>query len=1678
MKVSPIRTLIPLSILIAIVSIWQNTLIDNPSTTSSSNSYDDKIKQTSEKADPSNSPIKTLSDALLETKPSSKENAKTPPWKWNNATVLDQQIKPTTEDSSVLLRKRIVTVPDLPNPILIEDLIPKGNDSTEPIHLRAIVANQLLISNTNESDESILASAATSIGWRILKPNRPSPVVVFQIDTPTIDSLDTALELLNDQFGSRSNILVEPNPIYYASTVIPNDLKFTQQHLWALDSGDTDINAPEAWEIATNASDQIVAVIDSGIRLDHEDLTENLWKNQNEIPGNGIDDDLNGYIDDVYGINIINPSLEPNDDSGHGTHVAGIIGAVGNNRRGTAGVLWDTNLLNLKFLSAEGRGDALGAIECIYYAIAVNASVINASWGGGPESYNQALENAIAQAADANIVFVAASGNDGRNTNNRPNYPSSYNLPNVISVGSIDQTGEVSSFSNRGSKSVDLFAPGGEILSAYNRYPSDYHTISGTSMAAPFVTGAAALGKAVFPNETLDTRVGRILFSIRQDDRLASQCSTGGALDLHKLLTTTSVPLPLTLTAISPEEIFIPEGEDLELEFLVSSDSPYSIQWKHNGETIQSEEIQKLKIFDISTLDAGQYIAKVSNADHSRSISFSVITGTPDPLIAEALDSVDSEFYNFEPGFWKKEDDPESLGGSHLTYNTTNATKPFQFATKIQGPATTRFWLKYNNLNTYDKLPLSFPNSSNYGGTIGIGENGWKLVETNFPDDGEQWIFWTAQIRIPEIYTSLEVAEIDNFKTYPIGEVPPVIINQPESIEVTLGTQTKFEATTHGPEPIYQWYFNSVEIEGEKSRTLIIDDTLYSDEGEYYVKVSNPWGHDSSQKATLSINDIEVGAFFTTEEPNLPINVDTGQSIALEFEAGGTPPMTYQWYKDRIPLPEIDGPSLEIYSARPEHNGEYTLEISNPYSTEVLSRKVYLTVNPSELIPGFGVSIPGSELPIYATIGIPTHPIYPGDFSASDPKYQWFKEGVPVPGAISEYLTLDSPTLEDSGNYYLEVSNQYGRALGPIREVIVTVPISEAFGEPGLTINTNHNGNLVIGEASSEFEGNAAVLIDPSNSSLRFPSNWVSLEILKPQESFSFWARSENPSSTPISSNFPISVVDTEEDWTKYQIEIEESSSEKTLIHVGLSSKDNRVWLDRGKWENNLPQNASNSLLPKGQTTVFTKESVQNEAGKINQPLVTQNVYLPESEEIDYSAALDYPNVQVVETLETLVDSETKYYGNESLLINGPIFVIQMEEYSAGVNYAIWLNTSASSVEVLGVNGIPETIQLDAGWNRILFQPYEGGYADFYFEGEETISWIDYLHIDKDLTAAINTRYFGTFLGDSVQFTAASSGGDTVTYQWLKDGIELRGQTSNTISFRSVSEDDFASYTIQISNGTETIMSEETQLFSTKEFGRAIESPLSRIRTWGESPWAIDRNVSTNGQKSIRSGQIGSSHLEIISTTGGLRAYYALAERTDNPSSAYWNIVTAVDLYNEDTIKITNSTPDLIQWIDRLSEQPFPATSYEQWLPQTSPANESPQNLSTIENLVNRNADTDSDGLSHFQEYVFGLDPLKADRPFDVSIEERTDGSYMRFSLKLVQGSDYQFKLEHSHNLEDWKYVSTSQSSEDVISDELYRTLHFEHPIEPSNSLKHFYKYTIVPLASQIESIGITQSDN
>ena len=402
----------------------------------------------------------------------------------------------------------------------------------------------------------------------------------------------------------------------------PNDPSFS--NLWGLhnigQTGGTvnaDVNGPEAWDQQTDGRTVVVAVVDTGIAYDHPDLAANMWVNPGEIPNNGIDDEGNGYTDDVHGYNFVTNTGNPYDDHGHGTHVAGTIGAVGNNGVGVVGVNWNARIMAVKFLDSSGSGSVANAINAILYASNNGAKVLNNSWGGG--GFSQALLDAINSSNQAGAIFVASAGNSANNNDINPAYPASYNAPNIISVAATDHLDSMASFSNYGLKTVHLGAPGVFIYSTTPftgnvccSDPTGYKLLNGTSMAAPQVSGAATLLFSRFPGINLHQVRDRLLASTDSIAALLGKTVTGGRLNVASaMVSDTIAPAPV-----------------IDLAPLSVSTNTAALRWTATGD-------------DAATGTASSYELRYSTGliDEKTFASATLVSDTPKPSGSGTVES-------------------------------------------------------------------------------------------------------------------------------------------------------------------------------------------------------------------------------------------------------------------------------------------------------------------------------------------------------------------------------------------------------------------------------------------------------------------------------------------------------------------------------------------------------------------------------------------------------------------------------------------------------------------------------------------------------------------------------------------------------------------------------------------------------------------------------------------------------------------------------------------------------------------------------------------------------------------------------------------------------------------------------------------------------------------------------
>jgi subtilisin family serine protease len=431
------------------------------------------------------------------------------------------------------------------------------------------VVDQLIIKFKSQIEEGQKRAVTSSLNSVTLKKFSIIGAELVQISGMTVEE---AINLLKDDPRIE---YAEPNYIFQLDAV-PNDPYFN--NLWGMQNTgqtwgtpDADIDAEKAWDISTGDS-VIVGVIDTGVDTAHVDLMGNIWTNPGEIPNNGIDDDGNGYVDDVHGWDFVNNNNNPNDIDGHGSHVSGTIAAKGNNGIGVVGVCWSAKIMPLKICEYNSCYTS-SAIEALEYATKMGAKLTSNSYR---LSYPpQSLKNAIDSSGAHGMLFIAAAGNYRENNDVSPLYPASYNSENIIAVAATDHNDNLADEpgwgSNYGLTTVDLAAPGVNILSTVPPavYGSDYAYFSGTSMATPHVSGTAALIWSKYPTLTHLQVKERIMNSVDPLPSLAGKCVTGGRLNAYRAIAEPDSIPPSTVTDLA---VIQTGGQKITLSWTATGD--------------------------------------------------------------------------------------------------------------------------------------------------------------------------------------------------------------------------------------------------------------------------------------------------------------------------------------------------------------------------------------------------------------------------------------------------------------------------------------------------------------------------------------------------------------------------------------------------------------------------------------------------------------------------------------------------------------------------------------------------------------------------------------------------------------------------------------------------------------------------------------------------------------------------------------------------------------------------------------------------------------------------------------------------------------------------------------------------------------------------------------------------
>lgn len=831
------------------------------------------------------------------------------------------------------------------------------------VESRASVASQFIVKLAEGSSEAELRQLVSSLDLSTRKLNGSERLfLVEQASLVAIEALPEKMALLGEYPDIAQ--FAEPDYLLYASATIPNDPRFSEQT--ALNSGSQfeDIDAPEGWELSTSAPNIVVAVIDSGARVSHQDLEGNLWRNAAETP-NGIDDDNNGIVDDLHGLNAIDDSGDLSDLSGHGTHVAGTIGAVGNNGLGITGVAWDVQIMPLKFLGKDGSGATSDAIECIYYAIEKGADVINNSWGGSGKSAS--LQEALEEASKKGILIATAAGNEGNDLGSVPAYPAAYRIPNQVVVAGIDRNGTLSSFSNRSSSLVHIAAPS-RALSASHSSDEAYKELLGTSMATPHVAGTMALLLNRFPQEPASFIVSRLLDSTVLLPSLANLCSSEGRLSLYRALAgITNAPINDQFVDAIPIDPYGGRGRGTTSKATSDENEPQSSRFSkgstvwhrwtgtHDGNGLVSVDSTgfppALSIYEGSSIETLQPVASASSIIPSDTIEVSFQFSQGGRYYFQ-IDSVGNSEgpYSIELAVAPQNDAfrwPETLNGDSFFKQGSNRGAVNEPGESLLHPsaAGASVWYRWTSPKDGEFYLKVDPSLRDKFVRIYTGDaiDALTLVESQFEENSESNQVFAA-VSGKSYTIAIDSLSSSGTEFTLSGEYlsEPKILVQPKDFSTPLGKSAAFSVSVYGlGTPAYQWQKDRVDILGATSSSYRIAETSQDDLGKYRVRIQIAGKTLYTREALLSS---AVEGIFVLRHPS-PQSIREGEDLSLRaFVTASGQDVSFQWFKDNLAIPGADQTRLDIANAVASDSGFYRLEISQD-ATTFTSKSAYALVS-------------------------------------------------------------------------------------------------------------------------------------------------------------------------------------------------------------------------------------------------------------------------------------------------------------------------------------------------------------------------------------------------------------------------------------------------------------------------------------------------------------------------------------------------------------------------------------------------------------------------------------------------------------------------------------------------------------------------------------------------------------
>jgi subtilisin family serine protease len=1250
---------------------------------------------------------------------------------------------------------------------------------------------------------------------------------LLTIDEWNIDSVPETLALLAEEPYASLLRFAEPDWLV-SSMVLPNDPEVQNGNQWALQtqSSCADLNANAGWEIRSNAEDVVVAIIDSGINITHQDLAGNLWVNPDEIAANGLDDDGNGIVDDVFGYNALTEDGNVSDDNGHGTHVAGIIGAVGNNGVGTSGVAWSTNLMAVKVMNENGEGVVSNITQGVIYAVNEGAHIINASFG----SYNfqTPIYDVFHYAEEHNVLVAAAAGNDSSNNDEHPTYPSSYRWDNIVSVASLDQSGELSGFSNFGKNSVDIAAPGGDILSTFIPGNDSYDRLSGTSMAAPQIAGVLALLVQQFPGEPYIRYIDRLILGGSELDTVRGKLGYAIVADLEKSLSIINPPDSLRFTDRLDNSIVRFPGQSMQVEVEVEDETDVLFSWNKNGTPIPNATTNKLDLSGLTTGSKGTYSVVASKQGLQISDSINLQMVAPNLGLTSAADS------NLSLGIvgnhpWSQTAEASVVGSTSIFSAPINNNSSSSVFSYIEGLGQLTFHWKVTSEPDFDQLQLLVN-----GEVIRSisGDTGWQTVNIRFADLSLRILEW-RYFKDGTVSKGLDRGYLDSIQWISGAGDFPYIGKQPEPATVSPGDSVVLLVEAEGGDLNYQWFKDGLELPTANQSSLTIATAVEGDTGVYHVEVYNQFGSVRSDPVEVKVGIFPVRII---HQPS-GSNVVEGLPAQFSVSVSGTPPFQVQWFKDDQPITGATESIFEIENAEIGDSGSYHAVISNTATPEgVNSETAVLNVQKRQLGPTIIKQSPSLSVPEGQSVELFVQAAGTGPLA-----YQWFFSGSELAGENSPSLIVSSVSAQNSGNYHFVVSNRVGQVMSAFMFVALRGNPGEGIDQPLLNWDTNNEANLkqITGPSHDGVDA-MALFAEPENS-----LTWVSTRIAGPAE-VSFWYDMDGVE-TPVSGRLYLSLdgelfkdLENPQDFSFYTFLLEEPGVHELRFTYVSKSLPLHAYLDEllvtpvtlirnQASETILPLGENYSieldivsrepyllewfkdgqLLPEKTFPLLTLDNIEENDSGIYQAKITNEIHEVSSAEFELIVA----SVSVGDALEVpdlnfdfLVGSpwfpqaEEKIRGDSALvapeaelsrlrtIVKGPV---------AGRFFSRNLNFSASSP-----SGFQETVE-DNGWTQTTFHlPHPKYYELIWTSRGESPAYLDFFELYPLFYIKNNPNNWKlSSASELAKLQVEVVGSGDTRYQWFRDDLPIPGATQKVfwVNYGDVEIEHF--YYVEVSRG-------------------------------------------------------------------------------------------------------------------------------------------------------------------------------------------------------------------------------------------------------------------------------------